>query len=83
MVTITKTAATSVSFRARTTTGISLGIEGTTAPVVRQNVRMERDGWALPVGFGVCGYDATRVETTGLASVKATPLGHRAWSPPL
>jgi hypothetical protein len=83
MVTKSATAATNVSFRARTTMGAAFSIQGTGLPVVRQDVHMDRDGLVVPAVFGARGYDATRVEATGLASVKATPLGHRAWSPPL
>jgi hypothetical protein len=83
MVTKSTTAATNVTFRARTTMGAAFSSQGTALPIVRQDVRTDRDGWVVPAGFGICGYDATRVETTGLASVMAFPLGHRAWSPPL
>jgi hypothetical protein len=83
MVTTSMTAATNVSFRARTTMGAAFSSQGTGLPIVRQDVHVDRDGWVMPAGFGACGYGAIRVETTGLASVKATPLGHRAWSPPL
>jgi len=77
MVNITKTAATNVSFRARTTTGAALSYQGTTLPVVRQDVRSD-----APIGVGVC-IDATRAAFTGLAFADMTPLGHPAWSPPL
>jgi hypothetical protein len=83
MVTKSVTAATNVTFRARTTVGAAFSIQGTSLPIVREDVHMDRDGLVVPAGFGARGYDATRVDTTGLASVKATPLGHRAWSPPL
>jgi hypothetical protein len=80
MVTITTTAATNVSFRARTTTGVTLGYEGAVMPAVRQDLHTDRLG--APVGFGVVCDDAIRVETKGLPSVATTSPGHRAWSPP-
>jgi hypothetical protein len=83
MVTMSTTAATNVTFRARTTMGAAFLGQGTSLPIVRRDVHVERDGQVVSAGFGACGYDAISVETTGLASVKATPLGHRAWSPPL
>lgn len=71
MVTTTKTAATNVSFRARTTTAVTFA-EGTAMPAGRRGVHTDR--------IGGC-YDAIRVETTVLPFVVA-PQGSRAWSPP-
>lgn len=76
MVTMTTTATNpspmEPAFRARTTTGVTLGAKGIVMPIVGQDVFVRCVGGYL---------GATRVETTGRPSV-ATPLGSRAWSPP-
>lgn len=79
MVTMTKTAATNASFRARPTTGVTLGHWGTSLSAVRGDVRMDRSG-GVSAGCDVS-LGAIRVETAGLPFV-VTPQGSRAWSPP-
>lgn len=76
MVLTTETAATNVSFRARTTTGVNLGDEGTSMPAARWYVHADRIGCAPAVS----GFDAIGVESTGLRPF--ANLGFHAWSPP-
>ena len=78
MVTMSATAATNVSFRARTTTVGTLDVEGTAMSAVRQDDMVRLTGASA---FGDC-FDATRVVITGQPSVAPAYLGHRAWSPP-
>jgi hypothetical protein len=78
MVTMSATAATNVSFRARTTTVATLDVEGTAMSAVRQDDLARLTG---APAFGNC-FDATRVAIKVQPSVAPAHLGHRAWSPP-